>query len=273
MVIAFIAPPIIKCILIDKSLPISNEAVASFFGSYAGGVLGGLGTMIAMYITIKHTLKIQEDNKKDTDKQIAANRQDREAEQKRNEELKEQEIRRAFADDIAVLLGKYIADISKYHYASIFAEQYNKNMKLAQATMEKKKIEYEKVLGQTDQTSDKTTDHTSKNVSKEMIEFDAAIRKYEEKRKAYDDNSIQARRIVANEALFTIETKLYGIECAKPFLNCLFEIHKNVGFEHSDRQIGEWLEEGIEQLQKHYADFRIEYVQKRTEYTERAKGF
>ena len=256
IVIAFIAPPIIKYALIDKSLPISNEAIASFFGSYAGGVLGGLGTMIAMYITIKHTLKIQKDNKKDTDKQIAANRQDREAEQKRNEELKEQEIRRAFADDIAVLLGKYIADISKYHYTSIFAEQYNKDMKLAQATMEQKEIEYEKVLEQTDQTSGQT----SKNASKEMIELDAAIRKYEEKKKAYDDNSIQARRIVANEALFTIETKLYGIECAKPFLNCLFEIHRKSGFEDGYEQIGKWLEEDVKQLQEYYADFRTKYV-------------
>lgn len=253
ILIAFIVPPILKCAFIDKSLVLSNEALASFFGSYAGGVLGGLGTMIAMYITIKHTLKIQEDNKKDTDKQIAANRQDRETEQKRNEELKEQEIRRAFADDIAVLLGKYIADISKYHYASIFAEQYNNNMKIAQVEMEQKKKEYEKILEKTDGKA-----------YKEMVEFDAAKGKYAERREEYYNNSIEGRRIVANEALFTIETKLYGIECAKPFLDCLFEVHKKSGFEQDDKkQIGEWLEEAIKQLQEHYADFRQKYVQKR----------
>ena len=253
IVIAFIAPPIIKCALIDKSLPISNEAIASFFGSYAGGVLGGLGTMIAMYITIRHTLKLQEENKKDTDQQIVANRRDREAEQKQNEEVKEQEIRRAFANDIAVLLGKYIADISKYHYVSIFAEQYSESMKLAQANMNQKELEYEKAL-----------ERTGKKACKEMVAFDAAKRKYEEKRKEYEDNSIQGRRIVANEALFTIQTKLYGIECAKPFLDCLFELHGKVGFEHGsdNQQIGEWLEKDIKSLQKHYADFRVAYVQK-----------
>ncbi len=48
----------------------SNDGWAGFLGSYVGGVLGGLGTLIAMYVTMKHSIEIQAENKKDTDQLI-----------------------------------------------------------------------------------------------------------------------------------------------------------------------------------------------------------
>lgn len=41
----------------------SNDGWASFFGSYLGGVIGGIGTLIAMLVTTRETRRIQEENK------------------------------------------------------------------------------------------------------------------------------------------------------------------------------------------------------------------
>lgn len=73
-------------------LDINKEIVISFWGSY----LGGVSTLVAVYLTINQTRRLQIDNQK---------------QQERNE-------RKKFADDIAELVGRYITDISNYYYFS-----------------------------------------------------------------------------------------------------------------------------------------------------------
>ena len=70
--IGFIIPIVLRHAVFENDVysKLSNEGWASFLGSYVGGVLGGLGTLIAMYMTIKQTTEIQEENKKDTDQKI-----------------------------------------------------------------------------------------------------------------------------------------------------------------------------------------------------------
>lgn len=72
---------------------VSNDGWASFFGSYLGGIIGGLGTLIAMYITLKNTQQ-----------QIL------------NSEKKEQyREKKDDATEIMNLVAAYLSNISIYH--------------------------------------------------------------------------------------------------------------------------------------------------------------
>lgn len=77
---------------------IENKDWAACLGSYVGGALGGVGTMAAVYATLRQ-------NKIDFEKQQLA----------RKAEIEHQD-RIAFCNDIATLVGKYSAAFSKFRY-------------------------------------------------------------------------------------------------------------------------------------------------------------
>ena len=72
-----------------------GDTWVSFFGSYLGGLFGGIVTLIALYITVKQTREIQQENR---------------LEQEKNE-------RRHFVAEIENLVGEYLADIGIYFYS------------------------------------------------------------------------------------------------------------------------------------------------------------
>ncbi len=133
---------------------LNNAEWASFLGSYAGGMLGGLGTLIAVLITVKNSQQIQEENKKDTDKRIVEetlrHQHDINNELKRRDEEHKEEIverqkhdRTIFAYDIADKIGIYITHISKYHYAGLSSGRLEMELSKANADLieAEKKVE------------------------------------------------------------------------------------------------------------------------------------
>ncbi|RED83284.1 hypothetical protein [Cohnella phaseoli] len=82
---------------------LSNGEWGGFLGSYLGGIISGIGTILAVWVTTKETRAIQ--NK--TQDNIENDRR-----------FQRQSQRRAFTDDIARIVSEYIADISGYYYAS-----------------------------------------------------------------------------------------------------------------------------------------------------------
>lgn len=85
----------------DISSVLSNAEWAGFFGSFIGGILGGTGTLLAVYFTTKETRNIQ----KNMSEQIEGDRA-----------LISRRERKRFADEVAEIISKYIADISLYVY-------------------------------------------------------------------------------------------------------------------------------------------------------------
>lgn len=71
---------------------VSNDGWASFFGSYIGGAIGGIGTLIAMYISVR-----------ETQKQIVIS----DVKDKKKERVKEAEV-------IAELVTNYIGEVNIY---------------------------------------------------------------------------------------------------------------------------------------------------------------
>lgn len=64
------ALPMIVYILVITPFPpsgnIGRDSWVGFFGSYLGGLLGGIGTLLAVIITTNQTRDIQEENKEET---------------------------------------------------------------------------------------------------------------------------------------------------------------------------------------------------------------
>ena len=254
---------------------LSNEGWASFLGSYVGGVLGGVGTLLTMYLTLKNTIELQRQNKEETDLQIEAGNRKRDEEYKRDQKVREEErkeeeiirereIRRTFADDIANLLGRYIADISKYHFASVFSQMHHDDKNMAWGQYEQCCNELEGLYRrlEKDDVQEEREKLTAQIKCKEL-ELEKKKVHYEEMKKICDDNSQRANRIVANEALFTMDTKLQDIEAAEDFLKYLHEVHlKSSGNQdrNANTQVGDWLGSATKELEKHYADFRNKYV-------------
>lgn len=104
MAIAIAIPFILEhCVFRSNMLSVlTNGEWGGFLGSYIGGTFGGIGTIIAVYITTKQTRTIQQE----TRNQI-------------NEErtIRERQERKQFADEIARLISKYITDINNYFYS------------------------------------------------------------------------------------------------------------------------------------------------------------
>ena len=109
IILSIIIPIIFKyCIFENPELSnLTNSEWAGFLGSYAGGILGGLGTLIAMWYTVKTSLNIQKENNDAMNIQLQSDIQRR-----------DKESREKFANEIANHLGVYITDISKYYYAT-----------------------------------------------------------------------------------------------------------------------------------------------------------
>ncbi len=98
----------------------SNDGWASFLGSYIGGVFGGGMTLAAVWISVRETRLIQEENKIESRKRIAETNFRASIRTNKiqygNEILQKRKERIAFCNEIAELIGRYCADISKYFY-------------------------------------------------------------------------------------------------------------------------------------------------------------
>lgn len=241
---------------------LNNAEWAGFLGSYVGGILGGLGTLIAVFITVKDSKEAQIKNEQDTIERIEADRKERNRER---DEDKLQEImkeKNRFAISIAEYIGKYVTHISKYYYANLYDEITHEKYldareKLIVAETEIDRI-YKKI---NDEDSD------SKKIIQLGLKKDQLLnkkqklkREYEEKR--YDDqkNREEGDRTVANECFFTLKTMLHGIHEADIMKSKLNEIHN--GFAKASRESLDQrqLVNNIDELMKIYDTFKDDYL-------------
>ncbi|HBF9359880.1 TPA: hypothetical protein KO307_003103 [Clostridioides difficile] len=113
LIIAIIIIPLIVTFTISVRNPIFNfnesNGWLGFWGSYLGGILGGLATLVAVVITTNQTRKIQEDNTTETRKI----QEDNIERMKREDKIRRKRI---FADDIMECIVKYLAEISECFY-------------------------------------------------------------------------------------------------------------------------------------------------------------
>lgn len=230
----------------DYVTKVSNDAWASFFGSYIGGAIGGVGTLIAMYITLQHTQKqILESQNKD----------------KRSERKKK-------SDEIVNLVADYLSDISVY-YDSV--ERYIKKKN----KLKGKKEEYEELLRVWNQFriegniayTEYLCELNSKQINidfaksffekrdNEYFEQNRMIiyREYEEilgdkilecekneEDLDYSNRIIREKRVVGCQSFWMLEIKLNGILEGQKLWNFILKLHelaKNENIQNESKDI------------------------------------
>lgn len=268
LIVGIILPFIFKYAIFESTTfsKLSNNEWAGFLGSYVGGILGGLGTLISVLITVKESRDMQIDNKKDTDKKILEDKEEREAERKEDKKLEWQRERREFADDIAVYIGKYITHISKYYYACRWAESIDADFRQANDELRKVEGEILTLNRKIDKTRVESDEFAQLDIEKTSLLDKKGIleRKYNERLKEKERNSIEGNRTEANESFFILKTKLYNITEANSMLGQMDVLHKEM-FRHLKDIDEDWLEKNIDLLIKEYNKFKISYEKESTE--------
>ncbi|MDO5516399.1 MAG: hypothetical protein Q4F66_02520 [Clostridium sp.] len=262
--ISIILPIFFKYLIFENSSisNLNNSEWASFLGSYVGGILGGLGTLIAVYITVKETRNMQIDNKNDTDKKLLEDKQSREIERKENKLESEKKEKLRFTDGIAEYVGKYITYISNYYYASRRAETLNN--RLIDITNHLTKCEHEITsIGQKIEiTNDMSDEFMSLNIKKDNLndKKKSLERKLLQINSEIDNNRKFGERTIANECFFIINTKLKNISEATELLSLLESIHNGV-YEHLDTKsfTDDWLGNNSEHLMTIFSKFKNTY--------------
>lgn len=256
IMVGILLPFLFKSIFLD----LEKKDWAGFLGSYVGGILGGLGTLISVCITVKEGRDMQIENKKDTDQKILEDKKEREAERKEDQRLREQEKRRQFAEDIAPYVGKYITYISKYYYGCVMAEGIDKDLRWIKRELERNEGEIlslnkdikstEIAFGQRGQLMSQLEELLAR---KEKME-----KRYNEKLKERERNSIECNRIEANECYFILKTKLFNITEANDMLHQMDVLHKEM-FNHLESMSDDWLGENSKLFMEKYHKFKIEF--------------
>lgn len=207
---------------------LSNGEWGGFLGSYIGGALGGIGTLLAVYITTKETRKIQKDT-------LQRMEQDRETNM-RNE-------RKRFTDEIAETIAKYIAEISVYFYGCRALERLDNDKRDAKKELSLIESEIQRLYSLEQQNDDISHIEVEINQLKqkesmqkskiENIEKDIAIHR--------------VNRIVANECYFLLQMKLQSMDEWQLLIEQLKYIHTNSA--SVDSIPFEWIDKETKKLQ------------------------
>ena len=235
-----------------------NNEWAGFLGSYVGGILGGLGTLISVYITVKDSRDMQAENKKDTDKQISDNRKERDIERKEDRKLMEQRERKEFVDNTADYIGKYITYNYNYCYASKWEKGIEEKLQAARAELDRVENELVDLDGKGKEQFSSDTYERKRNRlldKKSIIE-----REYEKQQREKERNSVEGNRTQTNECYYILQTKLCNIEEAKDVLDQLYLLQKDTQKHVSELEL-RWLDDNTELLIEKYNEFIRKFVE------------
>ncbi|SCI00836.1 Uncharacterised protein [uncultured Clostridium sp.] len=252
IILSIIIPIIFKyCIFENPELSnLTNSEWAGFLGSYAGGILGGLGTLIAMWYTVKTSLNIQKENNDAMNIQLQSDIQRR-----------DKESREKFANEIANHLGVYITDISKYYYANIELERLEERKEhVAERLSEQEEeehtfdIHFEILQSYAPMTSKNRVIPEKNRTERAYVDILHEERRIKE----------MAIRVKANEEYFIMQTLLKNIPTADNLCAELNEMQNRVRDENVELT-EKWVEKEKDLLMWNYSEFRKTYIDKSEE--------
>jgi len=193
---------------------LSNGEWGGFLGSYIGGALGGVGTLLAVYITTKETRKIQQENSVQIE------------DEKERTERKE---RKQFADEIANNIARYITNISKYFYANRALDRLDKDRdrlnKELSSIQQEIQAHYDTQKGLN--IEDDLDEYAKIDLEIDQLKQkkDGILIRLQNTEKDIEHN--RGDRTIAIECYFLLKIKLKDIDEAKSILSQLEFIHNN----------------------------------------------
>ena len=219
---------------------LSNGEWGGFLGSYIGGALGGLGTLLAVYVTTKETREIQ----KNTLLQIEKDR-----------ELNARNERKKFADEVSESIAKYIAEISAYFYDCRALEGLEKDKRNARNELDRINCKIQHLCKTEQQNNDISHIEVEVNELKQKID----MQKHKIENIEKDIAIHRGNRIIANECLFLLQMKLQNIDGNSTILEKLAYIHKNSAGGVDDTP-WDWIDVETKELQNITVRFVEKYV-------------
>ena len=227
---------------------LTNGEWASFLGSYIGGVVGGAGTLIALWVTPNETRKIQEENLN----QLNADRS-----------LNDRKERKQFADIIAQDISIYIANINNYFYASRHSERLDNDRRNADIRLNdiRNKIKYQ--YGEQEKINIETDTNEYARIELEIEKLKVSEAEASQKLQHIEDEIDKNRvdRTIANERLNILKIRLQGIPEAAELIAKLEYIHKyssGLGTEF------DFMDKETSQLLAITSDFTYKYINRNT---------
>lgn len=222
---------------------LTNGEWGGFLGSYIGGALGGIGTLLAVYITTKETRKIQ----KSTLQQIETDR-----------ELNARNERKQFTNEIAENIAKYISEISAYFYGCCTIERLNNNLRNAQDKLYHIECDIEHLL-ELEQQND-TISHIEAEIN--MLNHKKDMQKYRIEIIEKDIDKHKVNRIIANECYFLLQMKLQNIDEGNGIIKQIEYIHSNSSGV-VDGIKWDWIDKETKKLQNITVRFIERYVEQK----------
>lgn len=246
LLILFVGIPLILEHLIFRNnvySVLTNGEWGSFLGSYIGGIVGGAGTLIAMYVTTKETRKVQDENLS----QLNADRS-----------LEDKKERKQFADKIAQDVSVYITDINNYFYACRHSERLDKDRYNADMRLNDIRNNIQQQYSQQQKLSiESETEQYSlidAEISKLKEKETEAIQKLQHIENEIDKN--QVNRTIAIERLNILKIRLQNIPEASALIAKLEYIHSHsfalgVEFDFMDKETRQLLDITIDFIDKY----------------------
>lgn len=222
---------------------LTNGEWASFLGSYIGGVVGGAGTLIALWVTTKETRKVQEENLNQL---------------KEDRLLSDKKERKQFADGIAKDISIFITDINNYFYACRESERLHNSRYDADIRLNNIRNEIQQQYNQQKKLNIETeTDQYA------LIDIEIGKLKEREMEAAqklqHIDSEIdknQVNRTIANEHFTVLKIRLKNIPEAKELLEKLEYIHGHSSglraeYDFMDKETGQLLSITVDFIDKY----------------------
>ncbi|WP_340016223.1 hypothetical protein [Paenibacillus sp. FSL K6-1318] len=172
---------------------LSQGTEGGFWGSYLGGILSGLGTLFAVYITTIETRKIQKETRENLE----------------NEKMiRLQYQRKIFTNEVEKLIAEYITDSTEYYFANRYYPMVKAELDRLQQDIDKK---------------DKEINEKPELIELLKNEKETLLFRYKQKK---DEQSLWThKRTIAIQNFNLLKIKLYGIREASELIGQVNKVH------------------------------------------------
>jgi len=246
-------------------IPLTDKEWSEIFGNCIGGVLSGIGTVIAMVITVRSGFEMQEESREDAFRQVQENIKQRDAERKAELEQKRRIERTMFADKVANEIGLFITHLSRCVNSELEAKATEKELaesseKLAKIDTQLKEIAafFEKKM-----SADAIEDYVKLNVMRSPLcdERNAEMMRYRELLFRLRENQLLVDRIKVNEIYFSLLNKLAIHTESEHAIQKLKEMKDYNLADFEDKQgVEVWVREQSEGLHEAFSQFARAYI-------------
>lgn len=217
---------------------LSNGEWSGFLGSFVGGIVSGLGTLVAVYFTTSETREIQKKSEK----------------QNNIKECKD------FTYNLSKVISDYMADISAYYYSNLKLQEINTNKSMLECQI----MGYQSIIKSETQSIANEVYPTPelKNAASLRIEDakqDIENAKYKIAEVDTEIGNISRQRLVATRCYYFLEINLRSITLASKLLKQLEYVQR----ESSTIYAPHWIDDQLELIMSLSRQFSEDYLNER----------